>query len=53
LGAAQAVTGSKHLLPVNGRQVLFDCGLFQRPKALRERNRHNLPLDPATLMPRY
>jgi metallo-beta-lactamase family protein len=49
LGAAQTVTGSKHLLRVNGRQVLFDCGLFQGKKELRERNWHNLPLDPASL----
>ena len=49
LGAAQTVTGSKHLLNVNGRQVLFDCGLFQGQKELRERNWHKLPLEPARL----
>ena len=49
LGAAQTVTGSKHLLNVNGRQVLFDCGLFQGQKELRERNWHNLPFNPANL----
>jgi metallo-beta-lactamase family protein len=49
LGAAQTVTGSKHLLSVNGRRVLVDCGLFQGQKALRERNWHNLPFDAASL----
>lgn len=49
LGAARTVTGSKHLLRANGRQVLFDCGLFQGQKDLRERNWHNLPFDPASL----
>ena len=44
LGAARTVTGSKHLLEVNGRRVLVDCGLFQGLKELRERNWHPLPM---------
>jgi metallo-beta-lactamase family protein len=49
LGAAQTVTGSKHLLGVNGRRVLVDCGLFQGQKELRERNWHKLPFEAASL----
>ena len=44
LGAARTVTGSKHLLEINGRRVLVDCGLFQGLKELRERNWHPLPI---------
>jgi metallo-beta-lactamase family protein len=46
LGAAATVTGSKHLLDVDGRRVLVDCGLFQGLKELRERNWAALPIDP-------
>lgn len=28
-GAARGVTGSKHLLHINGKKILLDCGLFQ------------------------
>jgi len=28
-GASRGVTGSKHLLTVNGKKILLDCGLFQ------------------------
>lgn len=46
-GAAQTVTGSMHLLKVNGRKILLDCGLYQgHRKEAFERNR-NFPFDPA------
>ncbi len=44
LGAARTVTGSKHLLEVDGRRILFDCGLFQGLKELRLRNWAPLPI---------
>ncbi|MFN2205179.1 MAG: MBL fold metallo-hydrolase, partial [Candidatus Promineifilaceae bacterium] len=44
-GAVRTVTGSQHLLTVNGYKILLDCGLFQGSrKATYERNR-NLPFD--------
>jgi metallo-beta-lactamase family protein len=49
LGAAGTVTGSKHLLEVEGRRVLVDCGLFQGLKELRLRNWEPLPVDPASI----
>src|SRR3989449_9624767 len=40
LGAAQTVTGSRHLLTTDsGKKVLVDAGLFQGRRELRERNR--------------
>jgi metallo-beta-lactamase family protein len=47
LGAAGTVTGSKHLLEVEGLRILVDCGLFQGLKELRLRNWEPFPLDPA------
>jgi metallo-beta-lactamase family protein len=34
-GAAGTTTGSQHLLEINGKRILLDCGLYQgrkRPK---------------------
>lgn len=43
LGAAETVTGSKHLLKTPELNILIDCGLFQGIKSLREQNWQ--PLD--------
>lgn len=48
-GAAQTVTGSQHLLLVNGHTLLLECGLFQgRRRETYERNRR-FPYDPTKL----
>jgi metallo-beta-lactamase family protein len=49
LGAAGTVTGSRHLVEANGARVLVDCGLFQGPRELRQRNWAPFPVDPATI----
>ncbi|RXZ46909.1 MBL fold metallo-hydrolase RNA specificity domain-containing protein [Agromyces binzhouensis] len=49
LGAADTVTGSRHLVERDGVRVLVDCGLFQGYKVLRARNRQPFPVDPATI----
>lgn len=38
LGAAEGVTGSRHLVESAGARILLDCGLFQGWKLHRERN---------------
>ncbi len=48
-GAAHEVTGSAHLLDVNGHRVLLDFGLFQgKRKVAAEKNR-SVPFDPETV----
>jgi metallo-beta-lactamase family protein len=48
-GAVRTVTGSQHLLTVNGRKILLDCGLYQGSrKQTYERNQH-LPYDAANI----
>jgi metallo-beta-lactamase family protein len=49
LGAAQTVTGSQHLISVNGSRILLECGLFQgKRRQSFERNR-SLPFDAASV----
>jgi metallo-beta-lactamase family protein len=48
-GAARTVTGSRHLLTLGDHRVLVDCGLFQGPRELRERNWEPFPVDPASI----
>lgn len=48
-GAARTVTGSQHLLLVNGNRLLLECGLFQgRRNEFYERN-SKFPFDPHKL----
>jgi metallo-beta-lactamase family protein len=45
LGAAQNVTGSRHLLEANGTRILVDCGLYQERQFLA-RNWDPFPVEP-------
>ena len=48
-GAAQTVTGSQHLLEINGKRLLLDCGLFQGHRQdFFDRNLH-FNYDPKTI----
>ncbi len=48
-GAARSVTGSLHLLEVNGQRIILDCGLFQGHRAETYERNLNFPFDPATV----
>jgi metallo-beta-lactamase family protein len=46
LGAADTVTGSRHLVTLGEQRILLDCGMFQGYKVLRERNWAPLQVPP-------
>jgi metallo-beta-lactamase family protein len=48
-GAAETVTGSRHLIEHNGKRILVDCGLFQGSSELSARNYQPFPVDPDTI----
>jgi metallo-beta-lactamase family protein len=48
-GAARTVTGSQHLLEVNGCLVLLECGLYQGKRSHTYERNQNFPFDPAKL----
>jgi len=48
-GAAQTVTGSCHLVEVDGLRLLLDCGLFQGGRQREDRNREPFPFDPQSI----
>ncbi len=48
-GAARTVTGSMHVVTVNGKTILLDCGTYHgRRDEARERNK-NFPFNPASI----
>ena len=49
IGGARTVTGSQHLLYINGKKILLECGLFQgRRKDTFEKNK-NFKFDPSEI----
>lgn len=48
-GAAQTVTGSQHLLEVNNKRILIDCGLFQGRRGETYERNLTFPFEPASL----
>jgi metallo-beta-lactamase family protein len=49
LGATGTVTGSKFLVGIGPSMILVDCGLFQGPRDLRERNWSDLGVAPSAI----
>ncbi len=48
-GAAGTVTGSRYLLTVGDSSYLLDCGLFQGPPRIEQRDWEKLPFEPSEL----
>jgi metallo-beta-lactamase family protein len=48
-GAAQAVTGSMHLVEVGGRKVLLDCGSFRGNREEARRRNGKFPFPPSDI----
>ena len=48
-GADQTVTGSQHLLEVNGKKILLDCGLYQGKREESYDINRNFLFDPKEL----
>lgn len=48
-GAAEGVTGSKHLVEVNGSRVLLDCGMFQGQRKQSDFKNRHFPFDARSL----
>jgi metallo-beta-lactamase family protein len=46
LGAAEEVTGSKHVLEIDGKSYLVDCGAFQGSRAEADRKNREFGIDP-------
>ncbi|MCG7895200.1 MAG: MBL fold metallo-hydrolase [Candidatus Thiodiazotropha taylori] len=45
-GATSGITGSCHILRVNGETILLDCGLIQGRREEMEKNRRPFPFSP-------
>jgi metallo-beta-lactamase family protein len=48
-GAAQEVTGSKHLLDTGPHRILVDCGVFQGRREESRQKNESFPFDPASI----
>ena len=48
-GAAQTVTGSQHLLEINGKKLLLECGIYQGRRAEFYKRNSNFAFDPTEL----
>ncbi len=49
IGAAQTVTGSQHLLHINGKKILLDCGMFQGKRSESYEKNKTFRFNPAEI----
>ena len=48
-GAAEEVTGSKHLIEIGGKKILVDCGMFQGQRDESDRKNRDKPFPPSEI----
>ena len=48
-GADRTVTGSQHLIDVNGQRLLLECGMFQGHRAESYARNQNFPFTPSSV----
>jgi metallo-beta-lactamase family protein len=49
IGGARTVTGSQHLLHINGKKILLECGLFQGKRSETYEKNKNFRFNPAEI----
>lgn len=49
LGAVEEVTGSRYLIEHENIKILVDCGMFQGPRKLAQRNAEPFPVEPSSI----
>ena len=48
-GAAETTTGSQHLIEINGKRILLDCGLYQGHREEAYDRNKNFPFEPSSI----
>ncbi len=48
-GAALTLTGSQHVIEVNGPRILLECGMYQGKRAEAYKRNRNFPFDPTSI----
>lgn len=49
LGGVEEVTGSRYLIQQGDTNILVDCGMFQGPREVAQRNAEPFPVDPSSI----
>ncbi len=49
IGATHTVTGSMHMVHINGKKIILDCGMFQGRRAEAAERNKTFPFDPSSV----